>query len=97
MSKILNEQEEQPAAASAEEEGAAEKEEPAEKMKSDAATVSQKIDKVSGIEKIMGRINNRAEFEQIASKLIDQASKNVSMSDVIMGLKNILKSRQKAK
>jgi len=70
---------------------------PAPKQKSDVAAVSKKLEKTSGLDKLLGRISNRAEFEQILGALIDAASANVDGNDVILGIKNVLAAKRKGK
>ena len=89
LSGLLNEEEAQ--------EEAQEQTQEAPKLKSDVAAVGDKVGKVSGIEKLFSRINNRAEFEQMATALINQASKNVDINDQIQALKNIIKNKSKSK
>ena len=67
------------------------------KLKSDVETISKKMGKVSGMDKLMGRINTREEFEQIMITLVDQASVNVGLNDVLQGLRNVLKVKSGSK
>ena len=65
------------------------------KVAGDVGAVSSALDKVSSLKKLLGRINNRAEFQQLLSTLVQMAAVNVESTDVIAALKVVLANQSK--
>ena len=56
----------------------------------DVKRVSKRLEKISGLESLLDKVNSRIEFEQFLRKVVRLGSKNVKHEDVLLALRNVL-------